>query len=115
VENFHVGYTSTRARSPQKIEPCSLFTWKRRLESLAQRVKSQRKTVEPAENAKIAKFAIEQLTSPKKKEKEFEMLDAVELITKLDVSMMSAIRNISAETMLNIAFVIRSTRRGSAS
>jgi hypothetical protein len=93
----------------QKIEPCGLFTWKRRLESLARRVKSQMKTAEPAEKAKVATFAVQQLISPKKA-KEFEIPDAVGLIAKLDASMMAAITKISAETILKIAFVIQHAR-----
>src|SRR5579864_8701489 len=58
----------------QKIDVCGLFTWKRRLESLALRLKAQIKTVEPKDLMTVTRPVVQQLIDRRngKKEKEFD-------------------------------------------
>ena len=90
----------------QKIDPCGLFTWQRRIQSLSTRLKTQIKTVEPKDVVSITRPAVRQLLDKRdtKKEKEFDFVDAVRLVKRVDEAMMASLRGITAETVLKTAY-----------
>ena len=96
----------------QKIDVCGLFTWKRRIESLKTRLKAQVKTVEPKDLVQVTRPAVQQLIGKRdaKKEKEFDFVDAVLLVKRVDEAMMSSLRGITAETVLKTAYSMQLSR-----
>jgi hypothetical protein len=96
----------------QKIDVCGLFTWKRRIESLALRLKAQIETIEPNDIVSVTRRAVQQLIDRRdaKKEKEFDMIDAVRLFQRIDSAMMAALSSITAETVLKTAYIVQHAR-----
>jgi hypothetical protein len=96
----------------QKVDVCGYYTWKRRIESLNAKLKAQIKTIEPQDLVKVARPAIQQLFDRRegKKTKEYEVIDAVRLVQRVDQAMMASLASITAETAVKSAYVMQFAR-----